>query len=48
MSDTGMNLKLQCKQLNLKLVLTLGWPLVIKFALPPEAEVVAEAAAEVG
>ena len=44
---TGMNLKLQCKQLSLKMVLTLGWPLVIKFALPPEAEVVAEAVAEV-
>lgn len=44
---TGMNLKLQCKQLNLKMVLTLGWPLVIKFALPLEAEVVAEAVAEV-
>ena len=42
-----MNLKLQCKQLSLKMVLTLGWPLVIKFALPPEAEVVAEAVAEV-
>ena len=37
-----MNLKLQCKQLSLKMVLTLGWPLVIKFA-----EVVAEAVAEV-
>ena len=44
---TGMNLKLQCKQLSLKKVLTLGWPLVIKFTLPPEAEVVAEAVAEV-
>ena len=44
---TGTNLKLQCKQLNLKMVLTLPWPLVIKFALPPQAEVVAEATAEV-
>ena len=44
---TGINLKLQCKQLSLKIVLTLGWPLVITFALPPEAEVVAEAVAKV-
>ena len=29
------------------MVLTLGWPLVIKFALPTEAEVVAEAVAKV-
>ena len=42
-----MNLKLQCKQLSLKKVLTLGWALVINFALPPKAEVVAEAVAEV-
>ena len=32
---------------SLKMVLTLGWPLVIKFALPPTAEVVARAVAEV-
>ena len=45
---TGMNLKLQYKQLSLKLALTLGRPLVIKHALPPQAVVVAEAEVEVG
>ena len=45
---TGTKSKLcKCKQLSRKMVLTLGWPLVIKFALPPTAEVVAEAVAEV-
>ena len=39
---TGMNLKLQCKQLSLKMALTLGWPLVTKFAQPPPAEAVVE------
>ena len=39
---TGMSLKLQCKQLSLKKALTLGWPLVIKFALPSPANAVAE------
>ena len=33
--------------LNLNKVLTLGWPLVIKLPMPPTAEVVAEALAEV-
>ena len=46
---TGMNLELQCKQLSLEMALTLGWPLVIKTTLLPQAEVlvVAEAAVEV-
>ena len=38
---------LKCKQLSLKMVVTLGWPLVIKFALPPDAEAVAKAVAKV-
>ena len=42
-----MSLKLQCKQLSLKKALTLGWPLVIKFALPSPAKAVAEAMVEV-
>ena len=44
---TGMSLKLQCKQLSLKKALTLGWPLVIKFALPSPAKAVAEAVVKV-
>ena len=46
---TGMNLKLECKQLSLEKALTLGWPLVIRTTLLPQAEVlvVAEAAVEV-
>ena len=44
---TGMSLKLQCKQLSLKKALTLGWPLVIKFALPSPSNAVAEAVVEV-
>ena len=45
---TGMNLKLQCKQLSLEKALTLGWPLVIRITLLPQAEVLvmAEAAVE--
>ena len=41
-----MNLKLQCKQLSLEKALTLGWPLMIRTTLLPQAEVqvVAEAA----
>ena len=42
-----MSLKLQCKQLSLKKALTLGWPLVTKFALPSTANAVAEAVVEV-
>ena len=41
-----MKLKLQYKQLSLELALTLGWPLVIKVALPLQAEVVVKAAVE--
>ena len=42
-----MSLKLRCKQLSLKKALTLGWPLVIKFALLSPANAVAEAVVEV-
>ncbi|KAL3134348.1 hypothetical protein ABBQ38_006605 [Trebouxia sp. C0009 RCD-2024] len=42
--------KLKSKQLSLEMALTLGWPLVIKTTLLPQAEVLvmAEAAGEVG
>ena len=42
-----MSLKLHCKQLSLQKALTLGWPLLIKFALSSPAKAVAEAVVEV-
>ena len=47
LSDYWDELEAAVQAAEPELVLTLGWPLVIKFALPPKAEVVAEAVAEV-